>query len=109
MSRLSTALSSATQHAMPPEFGRKWETECLNTRFTLPTLLCAGYSVKLIFIYEERIECKISVNGKILEQVNKVVYLGSMFSRDERYEMGVKGRISAGNKIKGALAPLMRR
>ena len=48
MSRLSAALSSATQHAMPPEFGRKWGTECLNTSFPLPTLLCAGYSVKLI-------------------------------------------------------------
>ena len=45
------ALSSATQHAMPPEFGRKWRTECLNTRFPLPTLLCAGYSVKLIYFY----------------------------------------------------------
>ena len=43
----SAALSSATQHAMPPEFGGKWETECLNTRFPRPTLLCAGYSVKM--------------------------------------------------------------
>ena len=50
MSRLSAALSSATQHAMPPEFGRKWGTECLNTRFPLPTLLSAGYSVKLIYV-----------------------------------------------------------
>ena len=47
MSRQSAALRSATQcHAMPPEFGRKWETECLNTRFSLITLLWAGYSVK---------------------------------------------------------------
>ena len=43
----SAALSSATQHAMPPEIGGKWGTECLNTKFPLPTLLCAGYSVKL--------------------------------------------------------------
>ena len=42
-------LSSATQHAMPPEFDRKWGTECRNTRFPLFTLLCAEYSVKLIF------------------------------------------------------------
>ena len=47
VSRLSAALSSAPQHAMPPEFGRKWGTECLNTRFPLPILLSAGYSVKL--------------------------------------------------------------
>ena len=39
-------LSSATQHAMPPEFGGKWGTECFNTRFPVPNLLCAGYSVK---------------------------------------------------------------
>ena len=43
--------SSATQHAMPQEFGRKWGTESLNTRFPLSTLLCAGYSVKLIYFY----------------------------------------------------------
>ena len=43
----SAALSSATQHAMPPELGGKSGTECLNTRFPLPTLLCAGYSVKI--------------------------------------------------------------
>ena len=35
---------------MPPEFGGKWGTEFLNTRFPLPTLLCAGYSVKLIMM-----------------------------------------------------------
>ena len=29
------------QHAMPPEFGVQWGTECLKTRFPLPTLLCA--------------------------------------------------------------------
>ena len=27
-----------------------WETECLNTKFPLPTLLCVGYSVKLIHL-----------------------------------------------------------
>ena len=41
------ALISAAQHAMPPESGEKWGMECLNSRFPLPTLLCAGYSVKL--------------------------------------------------------------
>ena len=33
----------ATQHAMPPECPRKRETECLNIRFPLPSLLGAGY------------------------------------------------------------------
>ena len=48
VSRQSAALSSATQYAMPPEFGGKWGTEWLNT-FPLRTLLCAGYNVKLIW------------------------------------------------------------
>ena len=35
MLRQSAALSSATQYAMPPKFGDKRGTECLNTRFPL--------------------------------------------------------------------------
>ena len=38
-----------------------------------------------------------------------MVYLGSMFSRDGRYEMDVERRIAAGNSGNGALAALMRR
>ena len=45
VSRQSAVLSSATQHAMSPEFGGKWGTKCLNTRFPTFNLLCAGYSV----------------------------------------------------------------
>ena len=48
VSRQSAALSSATQHAMPSDSGRKWGTECLNIMLPPPTLLCAGYSMKLI-------------------------------------------------------------
>ena len=48
VSRQSAALSSATQYLMLPELGEKWGTKCLKTSFPLPTLLCAGYSVKLI-------------------------------------------------------------
>ena len=41
---------------MSPELGGKWETECLNTRFPLFTLLfaaalCERYSVKLIYSF----------------------------------------------------------
>ena len=49
----AAALSSATQHTIPPEFGGKWATEDLITRFLLPTLLCAVYSVKLKKIIKE--------------------------------------------------------
>ena len=48
VSRQSAALSFATEHAMPPEFCGKWGTVCLNTKFPMPALLYAGYSVKLI-------------------------------------------------------------
>ena len=50
-----------------------------------------------------------SENGKILGQVNEVVYLGSMFSRDGRYEMDAERRSAAGSKVNGALAALIRR
>ena len=33
---INLPVSSATQHATPPEFGGKWETESLNTMFPLP-------------------------------------------------------------------------
>ena len=48
VSRQKAALSSVIQHIMPPEFDGKWETECLNTRFPLSTLLCAESSLQLI-------------------------------------------------------------
>ena len=37
-SRQRSALSSSAQHATPPEFGGKWEAECLNTMFPLPSI-----------------------------------------------------------------------
>ena len=37
-----TSLWSTTQQAMLLELGGKWGTECLDARFPLPTLLCAG-------------------------------------------------------------------
>ena len=43
----SAALSFANQHAMPQIFVEKRGKECFNTRFFLPTILCAEYTVKL--------------------------------------------------------------
>ena len=45
---------------------------------------------------EERTEYEITVNGKILEQVNEVIYLRRIFNRDNRYEMNAKKRIAFG-------------
>ena len=36
-----------------------------------------------------------------------MVYLGSMFSRDGKYEIDTKMRIAAGNRVRGALAAFM--
>ena len=51
---------------------------------------------------QAKTECKINVNGKILEQANVVVHLGSTFSRDRRYERDSKRRIAADNRVNGA-------
>ena len=41
------------------KFGEKWGTECLNTRFPLPTLLSAGCNVNLIYYFSAHIRvCK---------------------------------------------------
>ena len=47
VSMQSAALSSTTEHAIPPEFGGKWGTNCLSTMFPLPTLLCLGYKIQV--------------------------------------------------------------
>ena len=52
--------SSATEYTMPPELGGKWATEYLNTRLPLPTLLCAGYSVKLIICLILKKKCDLT-------------------------------------------------
>ena len=38
MSSQSAAFNSATQHAMPPEFGGKWGVECHNTKMQYSVL-----------------------------------------------------------------------
>ena len=35
----------------PKKIDGKWRMECLNTKFPLPILLYAGYSVKLIYLF----------------------------------------------------------
>ena len=50
VSRQSVALIAATQNAMAAEYGVKWETEWLSSRFPLPTLLCAEYSMTLVYL-----------------------------------------------------------
>ena len=46
---------------MPPKLGGKWGTECLNTRFPLPTLLCARLFIYIfahLFKLFNRVYCK---------------------------------------------------
>ena len=63
-------MSSATQHAMPPEFGRKWGTEYLNTRFPLPTLLCAGY---IHVSHTQQGMCKSTLRFALLRKETKIL------------------------------------
>ena len=39
------------QHTMPRKFDEKWRMEYLNNRFSLPILVYAKYSVKLIYLF----------------------------------------------------------
>ena len=91
MSRQSAALSPATQHTMPPELGGKWGTKCLNTRFSLPTLLYAGYSVKLnlfyilIIRYNETVADLILIpcsGNKTKSGVERFGVVGSIYARN---------------------------
>ena len=60
VSRQSAALSSATQYTLPQErkreadqeYGGKWGTECLNTRFPLPTCCCVRDTAWSWFLFK---------------------------------------------------------
>ena len=82
MSRQSAALSSATQHAMPPEFSAKWRTQSLNTRFPLPTwLLCigiqseAGFNIKVIHSHHIDNIPKVILNDLITTEIAKKIVI----------------------------------
>ena len=47
---------------MPLELGEKWGTVCLNTRLPLSTLMCAEYSVMLIYLFIKSTKKPIEVN-----------------------------------------------
>ena len=48
MEYLIFSLWCRLKRTQPTQFGGKLGTECINTKFPLPTLPCAGYNVKLI-------------------------------------------------------------
>ena len=52
VSKQSTALSSATQHAMPPEFGCKWVTECLTLSSLSATRRIQREAEKKNYLYQ---------------------------------------------------------
>ena len=54
------------EHAIPPVFGSKWVTECLNTTYSVPTLLRAGYGVKLNKKKEKRFTMDNNMNTTII-------------------------------------------
>ena len=72
---IATGVTYSVWYAMPPEFGRNWGTECLNTRFPLPTLLCAGYSVKLIYFIIKVTPLRSQISLLILSKNQQINYL----------------------------------
>ena len=67
LSGQSAALSSATQHAMPPELDGKWKTECLSTRFPLLTLLCANTAWSWLCTMD------VTVSNQILKKIRRLI------------------------------------
>ena len=57
---------------MSPKFGGKWGMECFNTRLPLPTLLCAGYSVKLIKLLFLPLEVIANMHTGVKEVINNI-------------------------------------
>ena len=47
-SLILSGVEAKRKYTKPSVFGGKWQTQCLNTTFPLPTLLYAEFSVKLI-------------------------------------------------------------
>ena len=72
---------------MPPEFGRKWRTECLNTRFLLPILLYAGYSVKLIYLFIN----VVLTSSPSLREILKIIIIFFFFTEDAW--LALRGRV----------------
>ena len=58
VSRQSAALSTATYYTIPPEFGGKWEMECLILTLDFLCLpLCVGDTIKCcIFLFPYKFE-----------------------------------------------------
>ena len=82
-------LGSATQHAMPPEFGGKWGAECHNTGFPRPDLPLTGYSVKmtvqLLFITQKNNLKNIIIIFDINNYVTQYTIRWSAINADTEY------------------------
>ena len=52
---------------MPPEFGRKWGTECLNTSFPLPILQCVADL--FIFFVSSFFNLIVDLNSRLIDEL----------------------------------------
>lgn len=58
----------------------------------------------MVFEREENVtKCEIMIGDEKVEQVNEFIYLGSLFTRDGKCDGDIERRVSAGNKMNGAL------
>ena len=56
---------------------------------------------------QEITECNVMIKGKRVEQVAEFVYLGSLFTRNEKYDGDIEMRVTAANCVNGALYSFM--
>jgi hypothetical protein len=69
---------------------------------------------KIQLKYEKRklisiTKCEFFTNGEKVEKMEEFVYLGSMFTRDEKCDSDIERRVNAGNIVNGALHTFMGR
>ncbi|XP_026317751.1 uncharacterized protein LOC113228612 [Hyposmocoma kahamanoa] len=62
----------------------------------------------MIFERNENVTvCNIKIQGMIIDQVNEFVYLGSVFTRDGKFDEDIERRVRKGNAVNGAISGVM--
>ncbi|XP_063537021.1 uncharacterized protein LOC134746536 [Cydia strobilella] len=62
----------------------------------------------MVFEKEEYMtNCEILIGQERVEQVKEFVYLGTLFTRDGKHDKDIERRVSAGNRVNGALNAFM--
>ncbi|GBP92531.1 hypothetical protein EVAR_61850_1 [Eumeta japonica] len=52
-------------------------------------------------------DCDILIEGEKIEQVKEFVYLGSLFTNDNKHDIDMERKVNAGNKANATLLAIM--